>query len=1772
MSGEEQAASVSATIEKSGTLEPANSHVPNALAGVSRLSQSDEDAAARDGDEKALEWHEVIELQAFSERKVWIEEKIKFLESLPPIEVFVGLDAVRSSAEEVPGLPSRSQLQEWLQEHDRIEKETEIFDSGELRKLKKFTKAATQRNLSLADTDLIELTLTTIYELDKLLHLLRDRSDNLELLNIRLTWEERRIASWVELRKVVADLRDFLGSRARWSPSVYDVAVADDELVGGHQRKRSGSFVSITSTTSESSYMNAPGLARSSRFRLAETLTRDAAQFASRASSLRHTKIAGAGKTLDKLIDHSRKPVPEELLDEQDQLENQGINEMEDIGKFVMGVVMQWKKADEIYVETMKDKTAALTLLEEIEVANMHHPTARQDAAFLSRSTALMKRLTMRGNPSLLSSVFPRPTHHLYPDQSAANESVVRLLSSELSSAIDEAKKVEACAKEYHASYEAVKRVETACKAASDLSLTLVSLIERLQTGIATANGDGTPPDLSTEACLDASRHSVFLAMLPATVEELRKADKDASNLLPGARAALLHLDRPGIDDGFKSTSASEIEGFAAHRTAASRASEEAVGHASILHDVRQVWFAMEHLFQDLESIRDEIPDAIERQMWRQQMSSHGAPPTPETPTTELAPTTISPASIFARLDTLQVRMNQEVSSPCRAVIFSVGPALKDYLSECSTNLDSFLSRTTELARFWESVLNQAAIMGNVRDEVHSLQIQMEDLKVRFDKGIQDVLAGDLVGDALLLTEGGLTSEVKRSQDTLQAFLADLPHRVPFTGGLEMSSVTSSKRTSLSGSFSLDIVRQAAPLYLPFDPAILDHAVRADSNAYSMMLSGVLKVLEQKTDHFQLAKTAKTIDLATETIVNSIRHAVESAEVIRQSVAEFPDNIHLLDHLALLSEEVNRLLQTDGLEIPRSFSPVRDLLHRLKSVSGDAGANVRDSLLISRQRALEEAEVQYNSWKDRVSSLQQQIAKALDAERSRLAEEARLQEEPGRLEVEERAKLEQLLSEAEERARREREQLEVEERARREQEEAERLAKAEEERLGKEQVVAEEREKAEQQRLWEEREAERVQLEAGEKQRLERVTVAGREVGERRRLEAQELEAKATPGTDTEVSGLQEPALREKHQRAVTPLEVVKESDMEDSITHGVPSLHVQEDVFGIQLFPSAVIHRPPQKRSDLQTRIYHLRKRLCSIHINDVARPALRSGDSLPGDELRQRMANQFSAVIVEVDHLPPSLPDNTAADTDLRSLRSEVSASTKLMQKVHRLADLTMAVGSCDSALSDLLEHVDSYPSPPLGPLSSSYTTNTALTPEKQMSDRLSFTKDVLEKMQACYSAVPDDSRATVERDRVLQTWSELQAMGLDRVSGQKSRPPSVISTGRSSRSSGKSNSGHQSKKSTGYSKLSVGSTGGFLAPLPQPHPRRSSAGASAVGHSRSASRASATSSIRSVSSPISPSSTLYGSTFSSRQRTASISSASSMTTPAKRVQAAARPRAQIIQADRTASPALTEISSRSTSRPRFNSSLSSTPHSTWARVPRQSLSAAAKVTSPPAVRAPPGVKKPYVADPKNKLDVAVGDVVNKLSANINVEVVADTWKDQSGKYWIGDQEPKLCFCRILRSQTVMVRVGGGWSELSKFIKDHFADAFRILPESPPRPPRASVGSRDEKWVNSATFSQAVDNMFPYQPPGTPLPNLSFIPSFALSTPGGSSPKSIRSASPPSTGSPLTALQFFRRAGRDSPSLRAESPSRSSRSMMSSMSSVLNTPASSRPSVWRP
>lgn len=438
---------------------------------------------------------------------------------------------------------------------------------------------------------------------------------------------------------------------------------------------------------------------------------------------------------------------------------------------------------------------------------------------------------------------------------------------------------------------------------------------------------------------------------------------------------------------------------------------------------------------------------------------------------------------------------------------------------------------------------------------------------------------------------------------------------------------------------------------------------------------------------------------------------------------------------------------------------------------------------------------------------------------------------------------------------------------------------------------------------------------------------------------------------------------------------------------------------------------------TELHDRILKLRKRLLSLHIEEVARPANGTSSGLPSQEQTQKMKTDFSGIVREAARLPDSADQFVDADLDL--LREEIKAFAGQLERVEQLAALSGLIQVCDAVLSDLLEHIDSYPAPPLGPLSSSYEPSLNLSPSAQLSARLSFTKAAVEKVSVALRDVADDVRAVAEYDRLLQTWNELQEMANDRITGKKSRPSSVISSGPSSGRTSSASSivtPNGNKKANGYANLSLASaTRNRLLP---PSSRRA---ASSSDKPTERSSSSARTYNRSTSGPLNFS--MQGTTFASRQRTTSLTPASA--TPVR------RPSGPLLfpgslNKKRSESPSISNASSYTHSNA-ASTSRSSTSVSTWSRAPRISFATPAKKTPP---------RKNYVANPKNKLDVAVGDVVNNLPVGINIESVSGSWKDQSGKYWIGDQDPKLCFCRILRSQTVMVRVGGGWMELSKCV----------------------------------------------------------------------------------------------------------------------------------------
>ena len=424
--------------------------------------------------------------------------------------------------------------------------------------------------------------------------------------------------------------------------------------------------------------------------------------------------------------------------------------------------------------------------------------------------------------------------------------------------------------------------------------------------------------------------------------------------------------------------------------------------------------------------------------------------------------------------------------------------------------------------------------------------------------------------------------------------------------------------------------------------------------------------------------------------------------------------------------------------------------------------------------------------------------------------------------------------------------------------------------------------------------------------------------------------------------------------------------------------------------------------------------------NVNDKARPSHR----LPSFADAQAMRGRFNAVSFAFSDLPSTLAQTHLAG-EMAELKGEIDHNHELLAKVEHLGLFSRLVDQCDAALSDLLEHIDSYPYPPIE-VQSIHVSDPQKPPHEQIDERVLFCQKAVLRLHEHGELVADDERVMDEISRIEQTWVELAEMCKDVARNPKSGLSSRSTTSLSSVASTSQFSIGPSKAPSLFNDTAIRSRNSSSSKPVKGTPQRRLPSSRPSGpHSRTLSR----SSTRSVSGPSSStpsfSTSVISSTFSSRQRTMSNATAvhvpptpstpRARKSPASRKRAVASPTPSVVSA--SSIPILTPSATRP-SRP----SVGGTGAITSTHRSASSMSDRLKP------------RRSYVANPKNKLDVAVGSVVNKLPAQVHIEAVIDTWEDESGKYWIGDMEPKLCFCRILRSQMVMVRVGGGWVELSK------------------------------------------------------------------------------------------------------------------------------------------
>lgn len=190
--------------------------------------------------------------------------------------------------------------------------------------------ATIQRHFSVEDTDLIGTTLSTVSSLDKLLHLLRDRSEHLDLLDLRLTWEDHRTEAYRSRASILANISAFLQQKRRWTSEVYGAKSAlaqSQESLGG------------SDTISEAFRLN-----NTSRHTFADQITHECAMLSSAIISLRDGHVAASGKVLDEFIDASREPLPDAMLDEQERVKELCERDLASLGRFLQQTNVQWKK------------------------------------------------------------------------------------------------------------------------------------------------------------------------------------------------------------------------------------------------------------------------------------------------------------------------------------------------------------------------------------------------------------------------------------------------------------------------------------------------------------------------------------------------------------------------------------------------------------------------------------------------------------------------------------------------------------------------------------------------------------------------------------------------------------------------------------------------------------------------------------------------------------------------------------------------------------------------------------------------------------------------------------------------------------------------------------------------------------------------------------------------------------------------------------------------------------------------------------------------------------------------------------------------------------------------------------------------------------------------------------------------------------------------------------------------------------------------------------
>ncbi|KZT55337.1 hypothetical protein CALCODRAFT_498816 [Calocera cornea HHB12733] len=1613
---------------------------------------------------------------------------LQYLESLTPLEP-LRTDTLQKGVA-TPELPTLDEIRSWVRELRVLEKETDQFDSVDLKRLRQTARgvhnrvfdcwrslahnspAAANRHLTPEDTDLVDLTLSTLLALDHLLEAIQQRSEQLDLFAHRVRWEDQCNECEAERLALLSDLNSFITGPARWSPNAYEEASVSGSVAyleqavpsTGYAPVRAGTPAFSQTSSSRSTPTTAFPTSRSQRFNLGQSLAADASRLYMRACNLRQGRVEVAGKLLDRVI--SLKKVPDQFLDEQDRLENETDYLRRSLGEFSLALAEQWIIADRVYSDCVKHQSEAHAIIADLGRAAMKPPNQRLHASLVYRMTTLETRLSTTAYDVLIFRYIPQPTHPSFPEQEQLNEQIAQKLSEELETAQNLGRIASNSVQEYHKSLKVLHRAE---KIKEELGLRrsqVSDLIVKLLHGTGAPGDDGSAPDLSTEACLEPGRHGAYMAALPDLLREIDEACRSVDRLVRTARAHLPALKTISLSPGYMDNCIQSINSLDAERNSLVAAHASASSLSVRFKITYQAWMEMQDIRQSCQNHQTAIQDGLQYDRWRpaSPTSSETGPPTPTTPSSHSFVDSTSPLQVMEQLDILSKRFRNAVQTPMQDVLPAIGDRLQSHFDGTMGRLKQDLSNLRKLAELWYRVRSQANSMKEAMDEAAALEAKILSLLAEVAN------LWTRLPDAAPIPD--FTNSIDSLRDRhctlrqeVETFSTGLAPRIPFVTSHAQSASSTYNVLSPKSSATLSMPQTPpdasvnSSLPVPFDPTGLDEAIRAEVNVRSASLNGALHNVERRLNYLDEVQEVRRFDeclgqaaASLEGVFLSLNARTDAiVGLAAKEAAESTEDIQVALE-ALNSEAALLLAFASGVDelLHDIITPPLQALDRLARDTHGEGREEIAGLLRSRQSRLRNFEAQEDQLREDTASALRQLRNISSALAKRLS-----------ILEQEQAERETIL--------RKQEQLEAQEQVRKLREERDRTAQ--EELMMASASSQQDSETAElsySNTLTTAQSSEAIALPSPDSPDALLVAKEALDSHEEQRIAPEALSGtEAIPGADVIVDGNQSYLLSSPPVIMLPSVIVTGDPQPEGDISqdrillstqHFVESQPLEHSLLDLSVAPQAesvevspmlsasvaaaaempsnlpvveegqddedvfgqFVSMPPRNGLDAPSstlqELTGLRIALGSLKVQDLAQstaPETQFG-ILPTESMVNQLNLQVATIQEQVRQL--NIPDSDhpgIADRD--TLQQDLNIALGLFPRLHSLAAFVAKADECDAGINDIIAIMDDYPDPQPGTRSSKSSQETAHDQLRQLIGRVAT---LVQTVMQHGDELADDFRVVNERIRIEQTWAEARDEANDRLDPAFVRTNSTLSL---SSLSSSTSSHHLSTPIFKKSTLSRQSSTSMLSG------RSSVLSASTGVASGWAGSNGFKPTARSVSGPLprTPASRLPRPTESPtptsvlRQRTESVNSMYSQ-----------RPRQSLDSSTPVWARGISDARRRKSSisaevtptRPR-NLSMSSS----WSRTPRQSFG------SPMLPTRESTKKRRYVANPKNKLDVAVGNVINRLPVNVDVRPLPG-WRDQSGKYFIGDANSKPYFCRILRSQTVMVRVGGGWMELSK------------------------------------------------------------------------------------------------------------------------------------------